>query len=78
MANTRNRATTNNAENNGEKNNNQKANPPPPPPPTLEQVLAMQAQMLQAMQQTMVNLHAQPKRHHHRGIGLEIFSAPSH
>jgi hypothetical protein len=38
--------------------NNQEANPPPPPPLTLEQVLAMQAQMLQTMQQTLVNLHA--------------------
>jgi hypothetical protein len=57
MANTRNRVTANNAENNGE-NNNQDANPPPPPPPTLEQVLAMQAQMLETMHQTMVNLHA--------------------
>jgi hypothetical protein len=56
MANIRNRVTTNNAENNGE-NNNQDANPSPPPLLTLEQVLAMQAQMLQ----TMVNLHAQPK-----------------
>jgi hypothetical protein len=49
MANTRNRVTTNNAENNRE-SNNQEANPPPPPPLTLEQVLAMQAQMLQTMQ----------------------------
>jgi hypothetical protein len=49
MANTRNRVTANNAENNGE-NNNQDANPPPPPPHTLEQLLAMQAQMLQTMQ----------------------------
>jgi hypothetical protein len=57
MANTRNRVTANNAKNNGE-NNNQDANPPPPPPPTLEQVLAMQPQMLQTMHQTMVNLHA--------------------
>jgi hypothetical protein len=48
MVNTRNRVTTNNAENNGE-SNNQEANPPPPPPLTLEQVLAMQAQMLQIM-----------------------------
>jgi hypothetical protein len=48
MLNTRNRVTTSNAENNGE-SNNQEANPPPPPPLTLEQVLAMQAQMLQIM-----------------------------
>jgi hypothetical protein len=48
MANTRNRVATNNAENNGE-SNNQEANPPPPPLLTLEQVLAMQAQMLQTM-----------------------------
>jgi hypothetical protein len=54
MANTRNRVAANNAENNGE-NNNQDANPPPSPPLTLEQVLAMQAWMLQ----TMVNLYAQ-------------------
>jgi hypothetical protein len=56
MVNTRNRVATNNAENNGESNN-----PPPPPPLTLEQVQAMQAQMLQTMQQTLVNLHAQPQ-----------------
>jgi hypothetical protein len=59
MANTRNCAATNNAENNGE--NNQDANLLSPPPFTLEQVLAMQAQMLQTMQQIMVNLHAQPQ-----------------
>jgi hypothetical protein len=57
MVNTRNRVSTNNAENNGE-SNNQEANPPPPPPLTLEQVLAMQAQMLQTTQQTLINLHA--------------------
>jgi hypothetical protein len=60
MANIRNRVTANNAENNGE-NNNQDANPLPPPPFTLEQVLAMQTQMLQTMQQTIVNQHAQPQ-----------------
>jgi hypothetical protein len=48
MANTRNCVITNNAENNRE-NNNQDTNPPPPPSLTLEQVLAMQAQMLQTM-----------------------------
>jgi hypothetical protein len=47
MANTRNRGAN-------ENNNNNNANPPPPP--TLEQVLIMQAQMLQTMQQTMVNM----------------------
>jgi hypothetical protein len=47
MVNTRNRNV--NADNNA-------ANPPP----TLEKVLMMQAQMLQIMQQTLVNLHAQP------------------
>jgi hypothetical protein len=52
MSNTRNHNA--NAENNGE--NNDVADPPPPPPPTLEQVLAMRAQMLQTMQQTMVNM----------------------
>jgi hypothetical protein len=56
MANTRNH-NNNNAENkNGETNQN--VNLPPPPMPTLEQVLAMQAQMLQTMQQTMVNIQA--------------------
>jgi hypothetical protein len=60
MVNTRNHVAANNAENNGE-SNNQEANLPSPPPLTLEQVLAMQAQMLQTMQQTLVNLHAQPQ-----------------
>jgi hypothetical protein len=60
MVNTRNRVATNNAENNGE-SNNQEANTPPPSQLTLEQVLAMQAQMLQTMQQTLVSLHAQPQ-----------------
>jgi hypothetical protein len=49
MANTCNRGAN---ENNHNNNNN--ANPPPPP--TLEQVLIMQAQMLQTMQQTMANM----------------------
>jgi hypothetical protein len=56
MANTRNRNNNNNGNNNGE--NNQDVNPPPPPPPTLEQVLIMQAQLLQTMQQTLVNMLA--------------------
>jgi hypothetical protein len=60
MVNTRNRVAANNAKNNGE-SNNQEVNPPPPPPLTLEQGMAMQAQMLQTMQQTLVNLHAQPQ-----------------
>jgi hypothetical protein len=46
LANARNRTTN---ENNNAANN-------PPPPPTLEQVLIMQAQMLQTMQQTMANM----------------------
>jgi hypothetical protein len=49
MVNTRNRNA--NVEKNDVENNNA-ANPPP----TLEQVLVMQAQMLQTMQQTMVNI----------------------
>jgi hypothetical protein len=57
MANTKNCVAANNAENNGE-NNNQDTNPPPPPLLSPEQVLAMQAQMLQTMHQTMVNLCA--------------------
>jgi hypothetical protein len=51
MANTRNH--NNNAEINN-RENNQDVYPPPTPPPTFEQVLAMQAQMLQ----TMVNMQA--------------------
>jgi hypothetical protein len=47
MANTRNHNA--NAENNNAENNNI-ANQPPSPPSTLEQVLAMQAQMLHSMQ----------------------------
>jgi hypothetical protein len=56
LANTRNRNNNIAEDNNGE--NNQNVNPPPPPLPTLEQVWAMQAQMLQTMQQTMVNMQA--------------------
>jgi hypothetical protein len=52
MANTRNR---------GANDNNNNANNLPPPP-TLKQVLIMQAQMLQTMQQTMVNMQ-QVQRH---------------
>jgi hypothetical protein len=52
MANTRNCNNNNNGE------NNQNVKPPPPPSPTLEQVLAMQAQMLHTMQQTTVNMQA--------------------
>jgi hypothetical protein len=60
MVNTRNRVTASNAENNRE-SNNQEANPLPPRLLTLEQVLAMLAQILQTVQQTLVNLHAQPQ-----------------
>jgi hypothetical protein len=54
MANTHNRVANENSN-----NNNNNANPPPPP--TLEQVLIMQAQMLQTMQQTMANLQQAPQ-----------------
>jgi hypothetical protein len=52
--------STRNYNNNGDNNreNNQNVNPPPTHPPTLEQVLVMQAQMLQTIQQTMVNMQA--------------------
>jgi hypothetical protein len=43
-----------NTHNHGANENNNNAKPPPPP--TLEQVLIMQAQMLQTMQQTMANM----------------------
>jgi hypothetical protein len=56
MVSTRNRNNNNVEDNSG--GNNQNVNPPPPPPATLEQVLAMQAQMLQTMQQTLVNMQA--------------------
>jgi hypothetical protein len=59
MDNIMNSVTNNNNKNNGE--NNQDVNPPPPPLPTFEQVLALQAQILQTMHQIMVNLHAQPQ-----------------
>jgi hypothetical protein len=49
MANTRNR-------NNNNGGNNPDVNPPPPPSPTPEQVLIMQAQLLQTIQQTLVNM----------------------
>jgi hypothetical protein len=47
VANTRNHATQENNDNN---------NTNPAPPTTLEHVLIMQAQMLQAKQETMVNM----------------------
>jgi hypothetical protein len=49
-------ANTNNRNNNANENNVNSAANNPPPPPTLEQVLIMQAQMLQTMQQTMTNM----------------------
>jgi hypothetical protein len=56
MANTRNCNSNNNGDNNG--GNNQNLNLLPPPPLTHEQVLVIQAQMLQTIQQTMVNMQA--------------------
>jgi hypothetical protein len=53
MANTHNRVTNDN-------NNNNNSNANPSPPPTLEQVLIMQAQMLQTMQQTLANMQQAP------------------
>jgi hypothetical protein len=47
MANTHNRVTNEDNDNN---------NNIPPPPPTLQQVLIMQAQMLQTVQQIMANM----------------------
>jgi hypothetical protein len=52
MANIRNRVANENNDNN---------NVNPPPPPTLEQVLIIQAQMLQTMQQTMANMQQAPQ-----------------
>jgi hypothetical protein len=56
MANTWNCNNNNNGDNNGE--NNQNVITLPPPLPTLEQVVAIQVEMLQTMQQTMVNMQA--------------------
>jgi hypothetical protein len=56
MANTRScnaNTENNNVENNDTENNNAATTPPPP---TLKQVFVMQAQMLQTMQQTMINM----------------------
>jgi hypothetical protein len=52
MANTHNRVANENSDNN---------NANLPLPPTLEQVLIMQAQMLQTMQQTMANMQQAPQ-----------------
>jgi hypothetical protein len=52
MTNTRNHVTN-------ENNDNNNANLAPPP--TLEQVLIMQAQMLQTIQQTMTNMQQAPQ-----------------
>jgi hypothetical protein len=49
-------ANTHNRNNNTNGNNVNSAANNPPPTPTLEQVLIMQAQMLQTMQQTMANM----------------------
>jgi hypothetical protein len=78
MVNTRNHSV--NAENNNDANNIAENNNVANPPPTLEQVLMMQAQMVQTMQQTMVNMQnaqpqSQPPPPRDR---LETFSAPSH
>jgi hypothetical protein len=60
MVNTRNRNV--NAENNNDVNNNAENNNVVNQPPALEQVLMMQAQIIQTMQQTMVNMqNAQPQ-----------------
>jgi hypothetical protein len=69
-----------NTENNITANNNAENNNAAIPPLTLEQVLMMQAQMLQTMQQTMVNMwnahpQAPPPPPRDR---LGDFSAPSH
>jgi hypothetical protein len=58
-----------NTRNNNTNANNQNNVANLPPPPTLEQVLVMQAQMLQTMQQTMVNLQQrqQAPQLHQRG-----------
>jgi hypothetical protein len=65
-------------ENNNNNNNN---NVNPPPPPTLEQVLIMQAQMLQTMQQTIANMQQaqghQPAPQPQPMTNLESFSGPN-
>jgi hypothetical protein len=73
MVNTRNQHASANNKNNA---------PNTPPPPTLEQLLLMQAQMLQTMQQTMANMHQgqghqqAPQPHPH--ASLARIRGPSH
>jgi hypothetical protein len=76
MANTRNR-NNNTKNNNGE--NNQDANQSPPPP-TLEQVLAMQAQMHRPCKRPWSTCRLLSPRSCYscQGMGLETFSALSH
>ena len=47
----------------GNRNNNNNENPPPPLPATLEQVLAMQAQLLHSMQQSMMVMQHDMQQH---------------
>jgi hypothetical protein len=61
MANTRNHNA--NTDNNNAENYNA-ANPPLPPPLTMEQVLVMQAQILQTMKQTMDNMQQKQQAPH--------------
>jgi hypothetical protein len=71
MVNTRNHNI--NAENNNAANNNTKNNNAANLPLTLEQILMMQAQMLQAM----VNMQNAQHKHQHAEIDLQTFSTPS-
>jgi hypothetical protein len=78
MVNTWNRNV--NAENNNAANHNAENNNAANPPLTLEQVLMMQAQMLQTISNPWSTCRMLNPKHHHRrqGINLETFSAPSH
>jgi hypothetical protein len=73
-------ANTHNCGVNENNHNNNNANLPPPP--TLEQLLIMQAQMLQTMQQTMANMQQaqghQPAPQPNPVTNLESFRGPNH
>jgi hypothetical protein len=76
MVNTRNHVATNNTENNGE-SNNQEANPPPPLRLLLSNHWLCRHRCFRPCSRPWSTCMHNPKLHHRRGIGWEIFSALS-
>jgi hypothetical protein len=76
MVNTRNRVAANIAENNGE-SNNQEANPPPPLRLLLSKCWLCKHRCFRPCSRPRSTYMHNPKCHHCRGIGSEIFSALS-